>query len=512
MNSWKEGRGSIELLLHRKKLADIREIEVEPGLTIRFGEPTSKRGRGQFKLISISFNKQHWDLAGAREWWGKFTVRIVPSKRLGKKLPEVVSWKREGDIFVFICRRQTRKCFSASHYIGESKQEVEEGKKGRIGERWEELKRLARIAQPTQEQVNPLVKVAAWLMDQGQGGKLLDLLAETKDEDAWNNLSFALEEAGYRLEVGYRGKLETLIPFAWPIAFCIPPEGREELAKRIQFPEETLLEIAKFIRKGFHLSEEASIVIFAKLYRFDRTEWQNPVCARQFLKNFTLYTQGLCSALSPFFEEKEKVEAPSGYLLIRRILMGIISTEDAEEVEKRIFLDEWEDEPRPELSEEDIRKGTEIVTQGLAHIGLRGWKVFPNPMLHEFYEIPGACLALHRVEEITLSVELLKADKVEMHNPVAYMSMHGEDPELPELVEEIRIAVYPDPSSRSPMFTYVWEIIPDLEDPDWVTDAMIEEIVKPLGASLVILSGLLPDERCPKCGEKTFRGPPETAD
>lgn len=69
------------------------------------------------------------------------------------------------------------------------------------------------------------------------------------------------------------------------------------------------------------------------------------------------------------------------------------------------------------------------------------------------------------------------------------------------VVKEVRIAAYPSPISTRPFFTYVWEVVSQLETPDAVMDTIVGQVVKPLGASLFLVSGLLPDK------SEAFPGP-----
>jgi hypothetical protein len=132
-------------------------------------------------------------------------------------------------------------------------------------------------------------------------------------------------------------------------------------------------------------------------------------------------------------------------------------------------------------------------------------------MALELFEVPEEAIALHRSMEIESNLARAKASEPDIHNPVVYLSFHGEELDI---IEEIRIAAYAFPTSQKPFFTYVWEVVPELEDPDEVAERIIEQIAKPLGASVTVIEGVLPDERCPCCGEKSFRGPPpvETVD
>jgi len=371
---------------------------------------------------------------------------------------------------------------------------------GATTRKWAQLRKLLKVPELTADRLGDLVEVVGWLLDHGHQRGLLEMLDHLPDDQA-DRLQFALEEAGYRLPVTIRctdgSEAEGLaIPFAWLLLLGVPGGEIHKLSGDLQLAEAALERCLKLLRRELALGEAPTLVLSGKLYRVDEPFWDSPQEVRSWLKRMLAYLEGLCPP--PFFRtEGTKSEAPEGEMVLAvRALTGLAIASQLRELESALFRDQWEDAPRAVISQCAVEELGEIIARGLEELGYHGWEVTPMAMPLELFEVPEAGLALYRASVIRLKVEQALCKEGRLPDPVVYVSFHGKG-----VVKEVRIAAYPSPISTRPFFTYVWEVVSQLETPDAVMDTIVGQVVKPLGASLFLVSGLLPDK------SEAFPGP-----
>ncbi len=365
-----------------------------------------------------------------------------------------------------------------------------------------------------------------WMVERGLEEKVYQLIEEEEyDEEVLDVLAMALHEAGYRLYLSFvpASKQEKasvreeipaiMIPFA--IIFAVPVL----IGEAASFPTELPLTIKRaaedrIIRDALGLDEGGSIFLDDRLYRVDHTEWRQESAAREYLNSLASYLTKSKKKFPPlaadyndppqFHGDPYQLERMS---IIQRAVCGAVLTNQGEEGEEAL---EFEDHIFGESEEGRFDALGNLIKEELAsHMAGPEFDVFVYPYLVELNEVPESGLQLQRTIQISLETERAMQNLLEMAppgeviEPLLYVSRHGGD----EVVEEIRLAAYGrEAEDEEPFFTFVWEIVHELEDPEDVSEAIVE-ISKQLNAKILLVEEILSDERCDDCGAKLYHGP-----
>lgn len=363
-----------------------------------------------------------------------------------------------------------------------------------------------------------------WMVEQGLEWKVYELMDETEfEEETYDALEFALHEAGYRLylpDANLSDRIPsdegespaTLIPFAFIFAVPVLIEDAEDFPAHIPKAIKHISQ-KRIIRRMLDLEETDSVMLDNRLYRVDHNEWRRESAARRYIVSMLSHVKRKEMRFSPLARDYKRSAGIGGRLeldkisILQRVICGaVLASEGADEdrdmdVEERLF-GEREDGQFDELARV-IKKELNAQATGA------GFDVFILPRFVELDEVPECGLQLQRSIHISLEIEramqtLLEiAPSGEVIEPLLYVSRHGED----DLVSELRLAAYARESEdEDPFFTYIWEVAHELEDPEEVSETIVD-ISKQLNARILVVDDLLPDERCGDCGEKLFQGP-----
>jgi hypothetical protein len=369
-----------------------------------------------------------------------------------------------------------------------------------------------------------------WMIEHGRENMIYKLLEDERlSEEAIFTLAFILEEIGYRHPVVLQvaspdGEAEhrigTMIPFA--IIFAAVVRERD-LAR---FPNALPKAIAratekKLIRRSCGLGENPSILLDSHLYHIDHSEWTRESSVRTYLKGWLGYLAGHAPSIQPLSNDYRKrpdigahysgqgAVLEEQYCLILRALCGVAIAQEEDEVEAMLFeSEENDDESLLPDQQEAWDEMEEIISKEFAdHFSQEATAVFLYPQAVELWDIPQVGLSMYRKIPLEMALEnamdelLVTAPEGEVINPTLYISHHGKR----GVIEEIRAAAYTSVQEH-PFFNYVWEIDREVDDMEEIANDIID-VANQLQAMVIAVDGLLPNDRCPDCGEPTFCGP-----
>jgi hypothetical protein len=354
----------------------------------------------------------------------------------------------------------------------------------------------------------------ASLVDQGQDKPIHGLIDNLElSESTWMAIDYCLQDAGYRLRVwsapeGKEPEPVIVIPFG--VLFSIPVLDEEIKRFPASLPR-TVREASekRIIRRALSLGQKPTIYLDDRIYCTDIPQWRQESVTRRYLKSFVDYIKGKASRPAPLaVTSKRSARGGFGELdigevnILHRALCGVVIAGEngAGKLEGKLFN---------EMKADYVAELGSLIRAEFASLGLRAEvdvSVFPH--LTELWEVPEVGLQLQRHLHLNIETEaamqrlLDMAEPGEVIAPVLYASHHGGE----ELVREIRLAAYSSEEAREPFFTYVWQIAHELEQPDDVSEGIME-IGRLLSARLVMIDGLFPNQRCGDCGGVLYPGP-----
>ncbi len=357
-----------------------------------------------------------------------------------------------------------------------------------------------------------LLDEVEFLVDQGNDKQLHRLLDDMElSEEAWAAIDYCLQEAGYRLRAWASPEDKepfVVVPFA--VMFSIPVLNEEMRSFPARLPA-TVQEASekKIIRRALSLGQKPTVYLDDRLYCTDIPHWRQESVTRRYIKSFVEFARGKIAKPLPLaVTSKRSARGGFGELdvgevnILHRAMCGVMVAREngAGKLESRLF-NEMKTGPVSDLGK--------LIRAEFASLGLRAEvevSVFPH--LAELWQVPEIGLQLQRHLHLNIETEVAMQRLLDMVEPgeviapVLYVSHHGGE----ELVREIRLAAYSSEEAKEPFFTYVWQIAHELEQPDDVSEGVME-IGRLLSARLVMLDGLFPNQRCSDCGGVLFPGP-----
>jgi hypothetical protein len=356
-----------------------------------------------------------------------------------------------------------------------------------------------------------LIDEVEGLVDEGKEKHIHRMLGEEElSEEVFTTIESCLHEAGYRLfgwlsTSGKRPEPVVLVPFALLFSIPIPIEWANFFPSTLPDTVKQAVEKNLF-RRALALGRKPTVYFDDRLYPVDLTQWRKESITRRYLKSFFDFIEKRSRKPAPLTRAPRKAsygEIELGEVsIINRAICGVVAVheEDAWKVEDRVFGEMKSDyveqliaSIRDELESLDFH--TEVEPS-----------IFPQPV--ELWQVPEIGLQLERHLILSIETEVAMQRLLEMVEPgepiapVMYVSHHGKGQSL----RELRLAAYSSESAEDPFFTYVWELVQELEQPEEVSEGILE-VSRHLNARLVLLSGLLSNETCGDCGEKLFPGP-----
>lgn len=352
------------------------------------------------------------------------------------------------------------------------------------------------------------------LVDQGSDKQIHRLLDDMElSEEAWTTIDYCLQEAGYRLRAWsfpQDKEPETFVVIPFAVMFSIPVLKEEMRSFPIRLPA-TVQEASekKIIRRALGLGQKPTIYLDDRLYCTDIPHWRQESVTRRFIKSFVEFARGEITKPLPLaVTSKRSARGGFGELdigevnILHRVLCGVVVAREngTGKLESRLFN---------EMKADRVSELGNMIRAELASLGLHTEvevSVFPH--LAELWQVPEIGLQLQRHLHLSIETEVAMQRLLDMVQPgeviapVLYVSHHGGE----ELIREIRLAAYSSEEAKEPFFTYVWQIAHELEQPDDVSEGVME-IGRLLSARLVMLDGLYPNQRCSDCGGVLFPGP-----
>jgi hypothetical protein len=378
------------------------------------------------------------------------------------------------------------------------------------------IRRIRALAEAVGDDALPaeLFDEVTFLVDQGNDKQIHRLLDDLElSEEAWAAIDHCLQEAGYRLRLWSTPEDKEpesfiLIPFA--IMFSIPVLVEEMKSFPTNLPA-TAQEASekKIIRRALGLGQKPTVYLDDRLYYTDIPQWRQESVTRRYIKSFAEYARGERPKPLPLaVTSRRSARGGFGELdvgevnILHRVLCGaVMAYENGTGIlESRLFN---------EMKADRVSEMGNLIRDELASLGLhKEVEVSVFPHLAELWQVPEIGLQLQRHLHLNIETEVAMQRLLDMVEPgeviapVLYASHHGGD----ELVREIRLAAYSSEEAREPFFTYVWQIAHELEQPEDVSEGLIE-IGRLLSARLVMLDGLYPNQRCSDCGGVLYPGP-----
>ncbi len=378
------------------------------------------------------------------------------------------------------------------------------------------IRRIRALAEATGKDTLPieLLDEVESLVDQGSDKQIHRLLDDLElSEEAWTAIDYCLQEAGYRLRAWSSGEDHApepfvVIPFA--VMFSIPVLNEEMRSFPTTLPA-TVREASekRIIRRALGLGQNPTVYLDDRLYCTDIPHWRQESVTRRYIKSFVEYAKGKIARPTPLaVTSKRSARGGFGELdigevnILHRALCGVVVAQEngTGKLESRLFN---------EMKADRVSEFGRVIRSELASRGLHAEvevSVFPH--LAELWQVPEIGLQLQRHLHLNIETEVAMQRLLDMVEPgeviapVLYVSHHGGE----EMVREIRLAAYSSEEAKEPFFTYVWQIAHELEEPDDVSEGVME-IGRLLSARLVMLDGLFPNQRCSDCGGVLFPGP-----
>ncbi|MEW6733517.1 MAG: hypothetical protein AB1489_19470 [Acidobacteriota bacterium] len=366
-----------------------------------------------------------------------------------------------------------------------------------------------------------------WMIERGHENLLYQLIEEEElTEEAIDTLEFLLYEIGYRYPITMKStapdnrveyKQSLMIPFGVIFAVIVRADDINRIPTTLP---KTIKEVTekRLFRQASDLGETPSLLLDAHLYHIDHAEWSQLSSVRRYLEGCLSYLAGLSSTIPPLSSEYKKPPAvrfaATGQVnsreirhsLIMRVLCGVAIAEDGEEASEveEILFDE-DKQSNISKVQDAYQQIEDIITAELESLGISDeMSVFIYPQLLDLKDIPQVGLSLYRRLPLQIALEsaLQELDTSEItDSALLYVSYHGNYNQ----VEEIRLAAYQS-TTNSAFFRYIWPIEYEIDSVEEVTDTILD-VANQLDARIMLVDGLIANDRCSECGEPTFFGP-----
>ena len=98
-------------------MQNIQAVESDDGMLFEFGERPSKPGRPE--LMSVNFDKEHWNTQEAIDWWSDHQIYFVSKHHLGQKFPYIDFIIEDDDMYIFGCLRGTPKNDTLARFLAD---------------------------------------------------------------------------------------------------------------------------------------------------------------------------------------------------------------------------------------------------------------------------------------------------------------------------------------------------------------------------------------------------------
>ncbi len=373
-----------------------------------------------------------------------------------------------------------------------------------------------------------------WMVDSGLEKRVWNLLEEDLPEESCEALVFALRIAASRLtllgipdSLANDGEIEEPQPVVL-IPFAILLSATFLAGEAAQFPTELHDATGRAVQSGLilralDLSDDVTLFLDPRLYQPHHDEWLRPSATRRYLKSIAAQLGRPATPVAPLSNDyRRQLRHGADDLLAdevdvcQRLICGGIITELGEGgealAEAGVLL--FGDPDNEYVVEEDrFQEFTRLIEDELAgRCRMTQFTVMVNPTPIELWDVPRFVFQVQRSVSLGLAIEMALEEFREMEQAgrelksALYVSLHSSE----ETVQEIRYAAYlvddDDAEEEAPFFSYAWEIAIELEAPDDIDEAT-GNIAAQLNASVNMVEGLLPDERCHHCGAKLFCGP-----
>ncbi len=333
----------------------------------------------------------------------------------------------------------------------------------------------------TSKPLDQLFYTVEWLVNKRASERIEDILYSDIGDREIEIIKFVIAETVYRLECPTdNGEGVTITPFAIPIAIVAPIEYRSKLESLASLPKIAIdTASTKLIRNGLNLGAEPTILLDNRLWRSDIQEWKQHNAVRNYLIGIAAYLSKISPVIPPLTPIKRtKIRVNNRhnenkfYLVTRSFTGAIISNND--EIDMALFgYNRVENLPDgvdpPELV--FMNEFTLTCIHELESLGIKNANVLPiSPWPLELWQVPEEALHFQRVLDIqqqaTNAVE--KLGGAPRNGSLEIVLLSDE-----ENIMNIKLLAYEENASK-PFFTYIWNIIHELEDPDTVTDDIIK--------------------------------------
>ena len=346
---------------------------------------------------------------------------------------------------------------------------------------------IAELEEKDMDATDPLDKlfnIVEWLTDNKASERIENVLQGMNDDEI-KLIRFVINETVYRLECTTTDeKPITIIPFAIPIAILVPVEYESKIKSIQNLPETSITSAStKLIRKGLGLEDEPTIVVDSRLWKTNVPEWRNHAAVRNYLKGIEAYLSKLSPVIPPLVDSKrmEKQKNTHGnsnqacsntdgtFLITRAFTGAVISNND--DIDETMFgYKNIENIPENIEVPESMfmTEFTIACASELEKIGIKDAKVFPlSQWPAELWEVPEIAFHFNRITEIRIKATQA-VNKLRGGAPRnGYLKIEPSQDE-----KYIKLLAYEEHENK-PFFTYTWQIIPELENPDTIIDDII---------------------------------------
>lgn len=367
----------------------------------------------------------------------------------------------------------------------------------KVRELTKEIVRLEDLDKDTSEPFNQLFETADWLVDTGASEQMEDIIYSGISDREAEIIKFVINETVYRLECSTdKGEPVTITPFAIPISILVPMEYKSKIESVTGLPN-TVVEASstKLIRKGWKLGDEPSIILDNRLWRSDLPEWRGHVAIRKYLTGIAAYLMKLSPAIQPLTRSKNQYKPTAdakgdegGYFLITRAFTGVVVSGN-DDIDMAIYgYNSVENLPDtvdpPELV--FMNEFAVMCEHELESLGIKDAVVHPiSPSPMELWEVPENALQFERITDInqkaTNAVKKLGGAPI---NGCLKMVLIGDEVH----VKDIKLLAYEEGASQ-PFFTYIWNIVHELETPASVMEDVVRVTMEVLGISNIEVVG-----------------------
>ena len=374
-----------------------------------------------------------------------------------------------------------------------------------------------------------LLDDVTWIVDRGLEKKIWMLLEEDLPEDGYEAIVFATKLAASRFTLlGTAGpeaarEIDELQPMVI-IPFAILFSASFLSGEAGQFPTSLRDSIGRAVESGLihqALGMPRDITVFCdpRLYQPQHHEWLQPSATRRYLKSIAEQLTDPTIDVAPLITDYKVTlrpgDLPDEVDLCQRLICGAIVTPVGEEgrslseAGELLFGDR---DGESSVKEERFQELNRLIEEELAGRCLMTEStVLVNPTAIELWDVPRFVFLVQRTVSLGLAIEMALEGLRETEpdreiKSALYISMHGAE----ESLSEFRFAAYlvdeRGIEEEAPFFNYAWEIAFEVEEPEDINEATAD-IAAQLNASVNMVEGLLPDERCEYCEARFFRGP-----